>query len=48
MTGCCSWGHTSEIKQCSHIGTLGHLENKVLVSKKEKGIAKRIFFGTRQ
>ena len=32
----CSWGQTSEIKQRSHVGTLGHSENWVLLPKNGK------------
>ena len=43
MTGYCSWGQTSELIQCSHVGAIGHSENQVLVPKREKGIGKGIF-----
>ena len=39
-----SWGQISEIKQWRHAGTLEDSENWVLVSKREKGIAKRSSF----
>ena len=44
MNGYCSWGQISKIKQCCHFGILGHLENWILVSKMENGIAKWTFF----
>lgn len=39
------WGQISEIKLCCRVGTLWHLENRALISKREKVIAnKRTFF----
>ena len=43
MIGYCSRGQIRKMKQLYHVGTLGHSENWVLVSKKKKGIAKRTF-----
>ena len=44
MVGHCSCGQISEIKQCCHVGTLGHSEKCVLVFKRKKGFAKSVFF----
>ena len=39
----CSWGQIGEIKRCCQVGTLGHPENWVLVSKMERRISKSTF-----
>ena len=44
MIGYCSWGQINEINPCCHVSILGYSENWVLVSKREKIIAKSKFF----
>ena len=32
---------------CCHVGTLEHFRNRILISKREKGIVRRTFFDDR-
>ena len=43
MTGHCSSGQNSEIKQCCHDGAHEHLDNWVQSSKRKKGLLNGLF-----